>query len=89
MSLSKEKKSSLVKEFGINPNDTGSVQLQIAMLSERVTELTAHMQENKKDFSTKRGLLKILSRRRTFLNHLEQTDENIYRDMIKRLGLKK
>ena len=89
MSLTKEKKTALIKDFGISANETGSAQVQVAVLSARVKELTVHLQANKKDFSTKRGLLKIISRRRLFLNYLERTNVQEYKTIIERLGLKK
>lgn len=89
MSLSLEVKKRVVESFGINANDTGSSYVQIALLSERIRELTEHLKINKKDFATKRGLLQLIAQRRSFLNYIARKDEQGYKDLVKRLGLKK
>jgi len=89
MAISKVDKEKIIKDFRLSDKDTGSVQLQIAILTEHVRQLTGHLQENPKDFSSKRGLLKMLSSRRKFLKYLERKDEKAYRELIKRLGLKR
>lgn len=89
MSLSPETKKRVIESFGINANDTGSSFVQVALLSERVQALTEHLRENKKDFSTKRGLLKLIAQRRSFLDYLARKDEQGYKELVKRLGLKK
>jgi len=89
MALTREEKEKIIKDYRINDQDTGSAQLQVALLSEHIRKLTGHLQENAKDFSSKRGLLKMVSQRRKFLDYLEREDENQYRELIKRLGLRK
>lgn len=89
MSLSLEVKKRVVESFAINSNDTGSSYVQIALLSERIRNLTEHLKINKKDFSTKCGLLKLISQRRSFLNYIARKDEQGYKNLVKRLGLKK
>ena len=89
MALDREQKQSIFKEFGLNLGDTGSAEVQIAMLTERIGDLTKHCKQNHKDFSSKRGLLKMVCRRRSFLRHLANKDEVKYKELIKRLGLRK
>jgi len=89
MALTREDREKITKDYGLSDKDTGSVQLQIAMLTEHIRRLTEHLKENAKDFSSKRGLFKMISRRRRFLRYLEREDENQYKDLIKRLGLKR
>ncbi len=89
MALTKETKDKLVKEFGLHGNDTGSMDTQVAMLTHNINELTGHCQKHKHDFSTRRGLLKMVCRRRTFLKIIKKDNEEKYRDLISRLGLRK
>lgn len=89
MALAKEKKLEIIKEFGATIVDTGSVQVQVAMLTDRVNSLTEHCKENKKDFSTKRGLLKLVCQRRSLLRYLANKDEAKYKELIQKLGLRK
>jgi len=89
MAITKVEKEKIVSQYKISDNDTGSAQLQIAMLTEHIKSLTEHLKENKKDFSSKRGLFKMISRRRKFLKYLERENEEQYRELIKRLGLKR
>ena len=89
MAVRKETKEKLVKEFAQNASDTGSVEVQIALLTEDIRALTEHFKENQKDFSSKRGLLIKVSRRKRFLQYLEKHNPAKYQDVIKRLGLKK
>jgi small subunit ribosomal protein S15 len=89
MALTKEEKNNLVKEFSINENDTGSTEVQIALLTTNIRHLTDHCQKNPKDFSSKRGLLKMVCDRRTFLKYLERKNTQKYRDVIQKLGLRK
>ena len=77
------------KEFGEHANDSGSMPVQIAALTERISMLGEHLQRNKKDFSCKRTLLKMIARRRTYLSYLKRVDGHKYESVIKRLGLKK
>lgn len=89
MALAKDMKDKVIQNFRINDKDTGSVEVQVALLTERITLLTNHLNNNKQDFSSKRGILKMIGRRRKLLSYLEQSDEKNYKDIIKRLGLKK
>ncbi|MCA9770046.1 30S ribosomal protein S15 [Candidatus Dependentiae bacterium] len=87
--LNREKKKQLVEEFGQSEKNTGAIEVQVAMLTERIHQLTEHLKENHKDFSSKRGLLKMVSQRRTFLQYLKKTDAAKYTSLIERLHLKK
>jgi len=89
MALSKVEKETLIKEFAIGSGDTGSTEVQIALLTENIRQLTEHCKVNPKDFSTKRGLLQMVCNRRRFLSYLEKKDAAKYREIIKRLGLRK
>ena len=88
MSLNKEIKAKVMKDFGINPNDTGSAYVQVAVLTQRILMLTEHLKINKKDFSSKKGLLQMISDRHNFLKYLKSRNEAKYRELITRLGLK-
>lgn len=87
--ISKEKKQEIIKNFGRTPEDTGSPEVQIALLSERINELTEHLKNNKKDYHSRRGLLKMVGQRRGLLEYLKRTDIEGYRNLIERLGLRK
>ena len=87
--ISKEKKLEIIKAYGRTPEDTGSPEVQIALLSERITELTEHLKINKKDHHSRRGLLKMVGQRRGLLEYLKRTDIEGYRALIERLGLRK
>lgn len=89
MALNKEVTGKLIKEFGTDAKDTGSSSVQIALLTESIKELTEHCKQHPKDVSTKRGLLKKVCQRRSFLNYLEKNDFDGYKNVIGRLGLKK
>ena len=89
MALTKEVKQKLIKEFALNDLDTGSAEVQIALLTENIRALTDHCQKNPKDFSTKRGLLKMVCQRKSFLNYLVKSDVEQYKKIIGRLGLKR
>ena len=89
MSITKERKLEIVKEFGENENDSGKDEVQVALLTERIVHLTEHLKANKKDYSTKRGLLKLVGRRRKMLNYIEKKDVKRYRELIAKLGLRK
>ena len=88
MALAKQEKDALRKEFAIHERDTGSVELQIALLTKDIKALTVHCQTHAKDFSTKRGLLKMVSQRKKFLNYLKRSNEEKYKKLKERLGLK-
>lgn len=87
--ISKEKKQQIVAEFGRNPQDTGSPEVQIALLSARIAELTEHLKTNKKDNHSRRGLFKMVGQRRGLLEYLKKNDIEGYRNLIERLGLRK
>lgn len=87
--ISKEKKAAIMAEYATCPNDTGSPEVQVALLTARIQELTDHMKENPKDFHSNRGLLKMVGQRRGLLKYLKEKDINRYRSLIERLGLRK
>lgn len=89
MNLTKEEKLTLIKDFGNSEQDTGSVEVQIAFLTSNIKKLTEHLKGNHKDYSSKRGMIKMISRRRIFLDYLHRTNEAKYKDIIERLGLKR
>ena len=89
MSITKEKKDTLVKNFATKSNDTGSVEVQCAILTERIKNLTVHANINKKDFSSKRGLLVLVGRRRSLLAYLKKQSQERYAALIAALGLRK
>ena len=89
MPISTEQKQKLRAEFGTSPTDTGSPQVQIACLTFQINVLTEHMRGNKKDHSSRRGLLRMVSRRRRLLDYLKANTPEIYVDMITRLGIRK
>ena len=87
--ISKEKKAAIIAEYGRKPGDTGSPEVQIALLTERITELTEHLKVNKKDHHSRRGLLKMVGQRRGLLDYLTKTDLEGYRALIEKLGIRK
>ena len=89
MPLTKEKKSEIISKFGNNDKDTGSVEAQIAMLTQRINDLTQHLQTHKKDNHSQRGLLKMVGQRRRFLKYLIRKDINKYRTVIEQLGIRR
>ena len=89
MALTKEAKSEIVKKFGKDANDTGSCEVQIAILTQEIRELTEHLKEHKHDYHSRRGLLKKVGKRRSLLNYLAKNDVNRYREVVKALELRK
>ena len=89
MTLAKEDKLEIVKRFGRSNADTGSPQVQIALLTERINQLTEHLRDHKHDHHSRRGLLKMVGRRRGLLNYLQRNDLEAYRALIKELGLRR
>lgn len=89
MSITQERKTELMKEYATTENDTGSVDVQCAVLTDRIKNLTAHLKENHKDFSSRRGLLILVGRRKRLLSYLKKKDAERYAGLIKRLGLRK
>jgi small subunit ribosomal protein S15 len=87
--LSKQEKQEIITEFAISPEDTGSPEVQIALLTRRITDLTEHLQNHKNDEHSRRGLLKLVGQRRRQLSYLQRSDPGRYRDLIRRLGLRK
>ena len=87
--IAKEKKQAIIAEYGRTPNDTGSPEVQIAILSARIAELTEHFKQNPKDHHSRRGLLKMVGQRRGLLDYLKKTDIERYRAIIKKLGIRK
>ncbi len=89
MSITAERKKELIKEFATRKGDTGSPEVQVAVLSERIKNLTEHFKSHKKDNHSRRGLLKMVSQRRRLLDYLKSKDEARYQSLIKRLGLRR
>ena len=89
MALTKEVKQSIIKDFARDEKDTGSAEVQIAILTKEIRILTEHLKEHKHDFHSRRGLLKKVGQRRNMLNYLAKKDVNRYREVIKKLGLRK
>jgi len=89
MALTKEKKTSIIEKFRIDENDTGSVEVQVALLTERINELNEHLKVHKHDYHSNRGLLKMVGQRKSLLNYLAKTDVQRYRALVSKLGLRK
>jgi len=89
MSLTKEAKQEIVRKHGSSNTDTGSTQVQVALLTTRINQLTEHLRTHPKDHYSRRGLLKLVGRRRRFLNYLQKQDLEGYRALIKELGLRR
>lgn len=88
MTISKERKAELIKEFGKDEHDSGSAAVQVAILTERIRELTEHVKVHKKDHHTRRGLLKLVGKRRRLLGYIKERDINAYRELIAKLGIR-
>ncbi|TLP47187.1 MULTISPECIES: 30S ribosomal protein S15 [Cohaesibacter] len=89
MSITAERKQELIKEYGTKEGDTGSPEVQVAVLTERIVNLTEHFKSHKKDNHSRRGLLKLVSQRRKLLDYVKAKDEARYQDLIKRLKLRR
>ncbi len=89
MSLTSESKSNVIKEYARGDTDTGSPEVQVALLSKRITDLTGHFGEHKKDHHSRQGLLKMVNKRRKLLDYLKGRDQGRYRELISRLGLRR
>ncbi len=89
MALTKEKKNSIVSDFARKKGDTGSVEVQVALLTERINRLTEHMKEHPHDYHTNRGLLQMVGKRKSLLDYLKRVDIARYRELIKKLNLRK
>jgi small subunit ribosomal protein S15 len=89
MPLAKEKKASVFTNFAGNEKNTGSIEGQIALLTERISQISNHLQQNKKDFSTHRGLMQLVGKRKRLLNYLQKHNLTGYRQLIEKLGIRK
>ncbi len=89
MSITPERKQELVKEYATKDSDTGSPEVQVAILTERITNLTEHLKTHKKDFHSRRGLLMMVGQRRRLLDYVKRKGSTRYEDLIKRLGLRR
>jgi small subunit ribosomal protein S15 len=89
MPLSSESKSNIIADYSRAKNDTGSPEVQVALLSKRISELTDHFGEHKKDHHSRQGLLKMVNKRRKLLDYLKEKDQDRYRELISRLGLRR
>ena len=89
MSLTQEKKAELIEKFGDTPQDTGKAEVQVALLTERINQLTDHLRTHKKDHHSRRGLLMLVGRRRRLLDYLRKRDLAGYRELIGQLGLRR
>ncbi len=89
MPLPSESKSNIIAEYARAKDDTGSPEVQVALLSKRISELTEHFGEHKKDHHSRQGLLKMVNKRRKLLDYLKKKDQNRYRELISRLGLRR
>ena len=89
MALTQEEKAEIIAEYGLHENDSGSSQVQVAMLTTRINQLTEHMKVHKHDFHSQRGLLKLVGRRRRLLKYLRNTEPETYQELIQRLGLRR
>ena len=89
MPLLKEKKQSIISEFGGKSTNTGSIEAQIALLTERIAQISGHLQQNKKDFSTHRGLMQLVGKRKRLLNYMQKHNLTGYRQLIEKLGIRK
>ncbi len=89
MSITAERKQTLIKEFATHEGDTGSPEVQVAILSDRIASLTEHLKAHEKDFASRRGLLMMVGQRRRLLDYLRRSDESRYQQIIERLGLRR
>ena len=89
MAITKDRKTQIIDQYRLEPSDTGSPEVQVALLTARITELTEHLRAHKKDHASRRGLLMMVSKRSSLLNYLRKNDRNRYLSLIGRLGLRK
>ncbi len=89
MSITQARKQELIKEFALKEGDTGSPEVQVSILTERITNLTEHLKDHKKDFASRRGLLMMVGLRRRLLDYVKKSDDARYRKLIERLGLRR
>ncbi len=88
MALTQQRKQELISEYQVHETDTGSADVQVAMLSDRIKRLSTHLQANKKDYSSRRGLLKLIGQRKSLLAYIQKHDRERYRALISRLGIR-
>ena len=89
MALTKETKESIIKKYQLDKNDTGSIEVQVALLTERINDLNEHLKVHKHDYHSNRGLLKMVGQRKSLLSYLAKTDVQRYRALVSKLGLRK
>ena len=89
MALTKEKKTEIIEKYRLDENDTGSVEVQVALLTERINDLNEHLKVHKHDYHSNRGLLKMVGQRKSLLSYLAKEDVQRYRALVKKLGLRK
>ena len=89
MSIEKDKTTEIIKDYGSNQTDSGSADVQVAILTERIKNLPEHLKTHKKDFGSRRGLLSMVGQRRNLLKYIKNKNENRYSDLIKKLGLRR
>jgi small subunit ribosomal protein S15 len=89
MTLTQERKAEITAQFGANPQDTGNTRVQVALLTQRINDLTEHLREHKADHHSRRGLLMLVGQRRRLLNYLQRHDLEGYRALVRELGLRK
>ena len=89
MALTKETKEGIIKKYQLDKNDTGSIEVQVALLTERINDLNEHLKVHKHDYHSNRGLLKMVGQRKSLLNYLAKEDVQRYRALVKKLGLRK
>ena len=88
MTLDTAEKQKLIDSHQIHPTDTGSIEIQVAMLSERITKLSNHLQKNNQDYASRQGLLKMIGKRKRMLSYIKNKDVNIYANLIKKIGIR-
>jgi small subunit ribosomal protein S15 len=89
MALTKNEKTTIIQEYGVHESDTGSAQVQVALLTQRIQQLTEHLKAHKQDQHSRRGLLKLVGQRRRHLKYLSENDPEVYREILQRLGLRR
>jgi small subunit ribosomal protein S15 len=89
MSITADRKQTLIKEYAMHEGDTGSAEVQVALLSERITNLTEHLKAHNKDFASRRGLLMMVGQRRRLLDYLKRTNQGSYQQLLERLNLRR
>ena len=89
MALTKDEKTSIIEKFQLDKNDTGSIEVQVALLTKRINDLNEHLKVHKHDFHSNRGLLKMVGQRKSLLDYLKKTDVQRYRALVSKLGLRK